>query len=215
MTVRYLPILLLLGLFELGSGPTCGAAPLRTIREVMALTAGQAATRVPVDVEAVLLMNDPHRSTFFMHDGEMTCYTMISVPLRADLKLGHRYRVVGVTDPGGVQPIILVKTITHLGSAEEPEPIILNASNLFLTKNDAQWVQVEGLVESSSLREGGASLDVRVDGWLIDALLPRQMGAAVVLPWHLVGQRVRIRGVAAGNFNDQRQMLRRFISRRQ
>ena len=211
MHMRMFPLLLLGYLFGLGGGPLHAAAPLGTIREVLALTPAEAAAAVPVAVEGVLLINDTFRSTFFIHDGQTCCYLRIPPPLRGVLQRGHRYRVEGVTNPGGYQPIIFVEKLADLGPGVEPEPLRLDAGNLFRTVIDAQWVEVEGVVESSSLKEGGPSLDLRVDGWLLEVIFPREIPETVTLPWHLVGLRVKIRGVAGGNFNDQRQLTRRFL----
>jgi signal transduction histidine kinase len=201
----YLAMLCLLAL------PLAGA-PLGSVREVLSLTPEQAVEKRAVSFEATLLVDDRLRSTFFVHDGEASCYAHIPDSLLSDtVKQGQRYRIAGLTIPGDYQAGIDVTDLALLGPGMEPEPLRLADDNIFSTYADAQWVEVEGRVEGSSFREGGPSLDISVQGWIIHAFLPRDTSPDAILPWHLLGQRVRIRGIAAGTFNDERQMTRRFL----
>jgi signal transduction histidine kinase len=50
-----------------------------------------------------------------------------------------------------------------------------------------------------------------VQGWVLHAFLPGELSPGATLPWHLLGQTVRVRGIAAGTFNDERQMTRRLL----
>ncbi|CAN5887255.1 hypothetical protein BH11VER1_BH11VER1_06480 [soil metagenome] len=188
------------------------AAPLDSIREVLALPPEAAAKKQAVSFEATLLLDDRLRSTFFLHDGSASCYANIPVSLQSEtLKQGQRYRIDGFTMAGDYRAGIDVTHVIPLGQGTEPEPLLLAPDNLFNTSADAQWVEVEGRVEGSSFREGGPSLDISVQGWIIHAFFPRDTSPGAILPWHLLGRQVRVRGIAAGTFNDERQMTRRFL----
>ncbi len=188
------------------------AAPLGSIRDVLALTPEQAAQRQPVELQALLLVDDRYRSTFFFHDGTASCYARIPGALHSDvLKRGNRYRIQGVTEPGGYRPVIAVTTLLALGPGTEPDPAKLSGADVFKTTHDAQWVEIEGRVTSSSIKEGGPCLDLAVEGQKIDAFLPREVSQPASPLWHLIGQRLRVRGVAASVFNDERQLTRRFL----
>lgn len=188
------------------------AALIEKIREVLALTPAAAGEMQAVRVEATLLVDDRLRSTFFIHDGVASCYARIPLSLRDEaLKRGQRYRIEGSTRAGDYRPIIEVTALTPLGPGTEPEPWRLAGDDIFSTQADAQWVEIEGRVEGSSFREGGPSLDISVQGWVFHAFLPRDMSPGATLPWHLLGQKVRVRGIAAGTFNDERQMTRRLL----
>ncbi len=188
------------------------AAPLESIREVLALTPEAAGEKQAVRVEATLLVDDRFRSTFFIHDGTASCYARIPESLRGDtLKRGQRYGIEGVTNAGDYRAIVEITVLTALGPGTEPEPRHLAGDDIFSTEADAQWVEIEGRVEGSSFREGGPSLDISVQGWVLHAFLPRDMSPGATLPWHLLGQNVRVRGIAAGTFNDERQMTRRLL----
>jgi signal transduction histidine kinase len=191
--------------------PLAGA-PLDSVREVLSLTPEQAAEKRPVSFEATLLVDDRQRSTFFVHHGDASCYASIPTALQGEvLKQGLRYRIGGITTAGDYQPGIEVTSLIPLGPGMEPEPLRLADDHIFSTYADAQWVEIEGRVEGSSFREGGPSMDISVQGWIIHAFLPRDASPDAILPWHLLGQKVRIRGIAAGTFNDERQMTRRFV----
>jgi hypothetical protein len=192
--------------------PPLAAAPLGSIREVFALTAEEAAKKKEVRLEVTLLLDDRQRSTFFVHDGSDCCYALIPDSLYNEgLKQGQRHRVEAFTTPGDYRAGIEVVSMTPLGPGAEPKPLRLTGGDLFQTHADAQWVEVEGRVEGSSFREGGPSLDISVQGWVIHAFLPRDSSSGSILPWHLLGRNVRVRGIAAGTFNDERQMTRRFM----
>ncbi len=189
-----------------------GAAPLAGIPEVLALSPAAAAGKQAVQIKAVLLVDDRFRSTFFIHDGKAGCFALIPPKLLGDrLQRGQLYQFDGVTNAGDFRSIVEVSGFQLLGPGMEPEPQRLEGDAIFSTETDAQWLEIEGRVEGSSFREGGPSLDISVQGWVIPAFLPVENQATPTLPWHLLGQKVRVRGIAAGTFNDERQMTRRLL----
>ncbi|MDB6069026.1 MAG: sensor histidine kinase, partial [Verrucomicrobiales bacterium] len=188
------------------------AEPLSGIAEVLALSPEMAARKLPVHLRATLLVDDRFRSTFFIHDGKTGCFALIPGPLIArDPKRGECYWFDGFTNAGDFRSILEITSFQHIGPGSEPEPLRLEGDAIFNTRADAQWLEIEGRVEGSSFREGGPSLDIGVQGWVIPAFLPVEKPASPALPWHLLGRKVRVRGIAAGTFNDERQMTRRFL----
>lgn len=188
------------------------AAQVGSIRQVLALTPEAAAQRHPVTVEAVLLVDDRFRSTFFIHDGTASCYARIPKELQsADFRQGRRYLFTGTTQAGGYRPVIEVSSLKPTGPGKEPLPRQLSADDLFKTEVDSQWVEMSARVDGSVLKEGGPCLQLRVQGWEVDAFLPREETQDGDPPWHLIGQQVRVKGIAASVFNDERQMTSRFL----
>ena len=188
------------------------AVQVGSIRQVLALTPEAAAQRHPVTVEAVLLVDDRFRSTFFIHDGTASCYARIPKELQsADFRQGRRYLFTGTTQAGGYRPVIEVSSLKPTGPGKEPLPRQLSADDLFKTEVDSQWVEMTARVDGSVLKEGGPCLQLRVQGWEVDAFLPREESREEDPPWHLIGQQVRVKGIAASVFNDERQMTKRFL----
>ena len=188
------------------------AAQIGSIRQLLALTPEAAVQGHPVTVEAVLLVDDRFRSTFFIHDGTASCYARIRKEMQTeDFQQGRRYLFTGTTQAGGYRPVIEVSSLKPTGPGKEPLPRLLSPDDLFKTEVDSQWVEMVGRVDGSVLKEGGPCLQLSVQGWVVDAFLPREESQEGEPPWHLIGQQVRVKGVAASVFNDERQMTRRFL----
>lgn len=188
------------------------AAPVVNIRQVITLSPESAAAKLPVTVEAVLLLDDRFRSIFFIHDGTASCYARIPADLQKEpFKQGNRYKFTGTTQAGGFRPVIEVHSLTATGPGKEPLPRQLTGDDLFRTEVDSQWVELEANVQGSVMKEGGPCLQLSLQGWEVDALLPRDLSQMAEPPWHLIGQRVRVKGIAASVFNDERQMSKRFL----
>lgn len=184
---------------------------LRSIPEVLSLSPVEASQNRPVSIEAVLLVDDPYRSTFFFHDGQASCYVAIPSAKRTDLREGDRYIIEGVCQPGGFKPIIQAQQIRPLGKGVIPQPHRVQGEEILAPKLDAEWIEVEGTITGTQILNGGPAFELNISGWTFFAFLPRQIKTAPAPLWHLLQSQVRVRGIASVTFNDERQMTSRIL----
>lgn len=184
-----------------------------SLRQLVSLSPEVAAQNLAVKIDATLLIKDDFRSTFFIHDGTASCFVDIPAPLRKDLelKIGNRYAIGGTTAPGAFLPLLTATSLTTLAPGAIPEPKGVSGDNIFDPALDAQWIEFEGRVNATLVIEEGPAIEIATQGWKVYGLLPRRISPPAQAPWNLLERRVRIRAIAAGTFNDDRQMTQRFF----
>ena len=106
---------------------------------------------------------------------------------------------------GDFAPVILRPSIQVVGQSHLPETAPeVTLPRLLTGLEDAQWVQVEGIVHSIFKTEKNVVLQVAMRDGTISATLPRQPGSDYD---QLVDSRVKLRGNAAPLFNGDGQMI--------
>jgi len=184
---------------------------LTTLRQAHSLSSGDARRGYPVHVRAVVTYYDNHvdtrRIAFFLHDPTGSIYAAVLLgttwPGRQPVP-GTLVDVTGVTAPGDYAPIIDQAHITVLGDAQLPDaanPVTL--PTLLTGAEDAQWVEIDGVVHSVVESATNVTLQVAMDGGAIAATTVR--GSSFDYQ-QLVDKWVQIRGNAAPIFNANSQL---------
>jgi signal transduction histidine kinase/CheY-like chemotaxis protein len=174
---------------------------LTTSAQVHALTAEQASREVPVRLEGVVTYWFPLWPILFMQDGETGIFVDAQRCPEKAVKAGTRVRVEGVSGPGDFAPIVDASHMFDLGPGTLPKPARVDPEEIFAGALDSTWVELRGTVESIT-PDGKASILRMVWGqheYTVTVLAgePRVRGLE-----HAV---VRLRGVAAEDFNERRQ----------
>ncbi|HEX7072323.1 MAG TPA: response regulator [Rhodothermales bacterium] len=120
------------------------------------------------------------------------------------LQLGDRVRVEGITMYGDFGPILGSPTITRLGPGTLPSNPLRSLERMFSGQEDAEWAEVEGIVESVQDWYGHARVQINAGSHRFWADIPGFENRD--LPTHLIDARVRVRGVS-GNISNERQQL--------
>ncbi len=184
---------------------------LTTLRQAHSLSPDEARRGYPVHVRAVVTYYDKHvdtrRLAFFLHDSTGSIYAAVLLgttwPGRQPVP-GTLVDVTGVTAPGDYAPIIDQAHMTVLGDSNLPDdahPVTL--PTLLTGAEDAQWVEIDGIVHSVVETAYDVSLQVAMDGGTIAATTVRQSGFNYQ---QLVDKWVHIRGNAAPIFNANSQL---------
>jgi hypothetical protein len=183
---------------------------------VRAISPGQAAMVHPVRIRGFVPFVHPAGRALFLHDGNSGVF--VEQPDRGDLvwpAVGDTIVVTGVTGEGLFAPVIRgvgggAPGIEILGHGELPEPRKVRPEELERPDLDCEWVEVEAQVREVLMNSKQVILECQAGVCefhvLVEGLLPPES-----VPWDLAETRVRIRGVAATNFNTGRQMTRRFL----
>ncbi len=175
--------------------------------QVHALPADVAARHLLVRLEGVVT-HYHHRlgDGFFLQDDSDGIYVRL-LGQRPVVRVGDRILLEGETGAGDYAPVVRLRRLQNLGPGILPAPEVVTASALATGRYDSRRVEVRGVVRSAApaLRTAEAHLAVllRSDGK--DLLL----GVNEYSPssTNLVDAEVLVRGVAAGVFSRQRQLL--------
>jgi len=176
-----------------------GALPLlTTARRVHSLPREEAARRYPIHLLAVVTYYDPYidprHGALFVYDSTGAIFA--AVPARPVLPIhaGSLVDLTGVSGPGDFGPVIDRPHVSVVGESHVPvEAPLVSLAHLLTGVEDAQWVEVEGLVHS--VLESGSNVTLAMvigDGPLI-AITVRENGVDYS---KLVDAKVRIHGNA-------------------
>ncbi len=176
---------------------------LTTAQQVRVLSPDEANRGYPVRLRAVVTYCDPGEIDFFVQDSTAGIY--VNDPnLKAAFMPGDLLEVEGVTEQVDFAPQIAKPRYRVIGHAPLPRPQPASYDALTSTREDSQWVQFEGIVQSASLDRGHLTLDVVGGGGHLTAYI---LDGASLSPAALVDAKVRLEGVSIGIFNRQQQLI--------
>ena len=195
-------------LLSLAVGLAAGA-PLKTLAEVRALSAEQAAKGLPVVVEGIVIYREPNSPNVILHDGTSGCYvTALPLPDREKFQPGARVRVKGNTRYGSFFPDIAGAEITFLSLGNLPEPRKVTLADLFSRWVDSEWVEIEAILVATETGGLAYTLMIEVDGQTFKADVPNRPDADK-LAAALMQKKVCMRGIVGSVYNTNRQLAGR------
>ncbi|MBV8897138.1 MAG: hypothetical protein JO051_11550, partial [Acidobacteriaceae bacterium] len=203
--------------------PAANSAPvLSHVRQIRTLTPAEAAHGQPVHIEGAVTALSGWRDSFFLQESGLgiSVDRLDAAPSSRDggrpagLHSGDKVELWGETGAGLFAPVILARRVQVIGRSKLPVPPLATYPDLVAGKQDAQWVQIEGIIHSAAI----------TDSWGKKVLLlgVQMRGGSIAVRVHdfasgdvrsLVGARVRVSGVCGTNFNERRQFvgLRLFV----
>jgi signal transduction histidine kinase len=189
---------------------------VRTAAALRGMLPAEARKGLPVEMEVSVTFVDRSRGMLFVDDGADGFYVRgHNLVAKSDwLVAGRRVRLIGVTAEGDFLPVVFASEFIDLGAGVMPPATRLSPLRTILAPlMDSQWVELEGLVKRVTEEQGGVMLALQIDGLRLPLELPRrgELETPVALPLHLLERRVRVRVVAATQFNQQRQMSGRLL----
>ncbi len=176
---------------------------------VHALSPEAAGKSLPVQLEGVVTHYHPRLSDGMCFQDATDAVYVNLTGLRPEVKVGDRVRIEGVTGMGDYAPIVILKQIERLGPGVMPVPQQVTAAALATGRYDSRWVEVTGIVRSAvpaqrtQTAAAHLAMELRCDG---NDLLVR-VSEYAPSSTNLVDAEVKVRGVAAGLFSWQRQLL--------
>lgn len=154
--------------------PAPGLPTLTTAEQVRELTADQANRGYPVRLRAVVTYIDFAVGDFFAQDATAGIYVNES---NRSLRFqpGDLLEIEGVTEELDFAPQITKARYRVLGRAPLPRPRKVHLGDLLSTREDSQWVQIEGIVQGVELDRGHLKLNwsVREGACLSTSWIPR------------------------------------------
>ena len=188
----------------LGAAPlpaaVIAAPPLATAAAVAAATAP-----TDVDLEAVVSFQDSLRTIFLADD---TGVTFIYAPTNPLVEPGDRLRVRGRSHGGVMIGGIEAAVVQKVGTVPPPRPRPVGPDELRSGRWHYHVVEVTGVVRRIAADgEAGAAGVLAVAGQEVAFLIEE----ADETFRDLVDARVTVRGLAAGDVNDRRQIVRPYV----
>ena len=185
-----------------------GPEPLTTAAAIARSVIAETDEPPPVSLEAVVTHRDA-AGTIFLEDA--TGSTFISGGTTSPrFARGERVRVEGVVHRGlfinGIRP----SQIEPLAAGPPPDPRPITPQIMAAGTLHYAWVSLEGV--GRALRRTGedtATLLVNVAGSIVEARFERAPTDDDAAAW--IGARLRLAGIAAGDINDRRQLIRPYL----
>ncbi|MEZ4701147.1 MAG: ATP-binding protein [Rhodothermales bacterium] len=181
---------------------------LTTAAAIHALSMDEAATGRPIRLEGVVTFCGA-RDSWYCFVQDETDGIFLESPNRMP-NVGSRVVVTGKTDAGWFTPQVAIGSrIDVVGPGRLPEPSDRPNLFLFAGLEDSRMVEVEAVVASIYVNPDTV-LSTQFQGTLLRLALGQEMIIGNVndrvVPDALLGAHVRIRAVAGGLFNEERQL---------
>lgn len=200
------PIVLLLAAGCCAIPRSVPAQTLTTAREVAAHVTPKDEQPLPVSLEATVTFQDPSLTIFLRDDTGVTFVR--AAKDNPTVKRGERLRITGETHNGLIIGGIKPSLIERIAEGTPVEPREVTPDDLASGKFHYHWVQVTGVgralrsddENTATLRfiTGGKTIELRFDEAPPDAAA-------------LVDAELRVRGLAAGDINDRRQLVMPYV----
>ena len=179
--------------------------PLTNAADVLALSAKESASGIPIFVKGVVTAAEPNwAGRFFVQDssGGVFVENLTSQqPVPGDM-----VEVSGISYPGGYAPIITKPHWKKLGTAPLPEAKPVTIDWFMSGAEDSQRVEISGIVRTAQVSGNQVGIELVSGGYRFRAFFPITPN---VRPQSLVGAKVLLRGTAAAAFNAP---LRHFLT---
>jgi len=180
-----------------------GLPTLTTAEQIRELTADQANRGYPVHLRAVVTYIDLAVGDFFAQDSTAGIYVN-ETNLSLHFRPGDLLEIEGVTEEPDFAPQIGKARYRVLGQAPLPQPRPVHMGDLISTREDSQWVQIEGIVQNVESAGDVVKLDVVSEG---RRLLVNIMEPAGLDKDHLIDAKVSVAGVCASFYNRNNQLV--------
>jgi signal transduction histidine kinase len=180
---------------------------IMSIAEIRNLPMEQMNPKTPVRLRGVVTFYDESLFSRFIQDETAGIYLQFPTGVVPPaLVPGQTVEVVGVWNPGEYAPVVMVENIQVTGKGELPPAKPVSFTQLATGMEDSQFVEVSGIVRSVQAVEKTSFYQIDIttgDGRLrvFAKTLP------VAQPDELIDSTVRVRGVCATQFNQQRQLF--------
>jgi hypothetical protein len=183
------------------AGAFVQSTDLRTLHQV---SNAEAAKRDAVQFEATVTYYRDYDTDLFVQDGETAIF--VSFRAGAHLLRGDRVLVRGKMGES-FRPIVVADDITVLHHGSLPDPVTVNAKELYSAERDCQLASIRGTVRSAqmvwSAGRRNIYLKVLIDGGYIDAAVDSDDTSAAA---KLLDSDVEVMGIVTSEFDQKMQL---------
>jgi signal transduction histidine kinase len=184
---------------------TAKEAVITSVARLRGLSAEEADSGTGVSLDAVVTYYEPNWGRMFVQDRTGGIYVALNnVAKYPAIRIGDRLLIKGVSGAGDFAPVVRTPSFQVLeGHASLPVPSSLNIETIFSGLADSQWVELEGIVQSTGMEEDHPFAMLSWGSHEYKVVLPQ--GVSVPRDW--IDVRFKIRGACGSLFNGKRQLL--------
>ena len=176
---------------------------LTNAEQVRQLLPETAAKNLPVRLCGVVTYYDAPLFNLFFQDETAGIFVLVAPNISTNIAAGQEVEVDGVSDKGDYAPIVSASAIHVLGKAKLPAPRRVSIDQLFTGLEDSQWIEVSGIVRSTTVLHARRYLNLAMNGQRIMTYVENLSSADAT---KLVHATVRLRGVCYSRYNMKRQL---------
>ena len=177
------------------------ALPQQEVDRILQFAHGDTPTH-RVHVRGVLTLRRPGRGVY-IQDNSGSVWAQVDAP--ASLSPGTLVDVVGFPAAGDYSPVLQNATIRALGPGPSASPLKIDPSALMAGTNDAELVQVTGILLQQTPNQEGRALVIQAGQVIFTALLPGTSVANVRIPIPN-GSLLRLTGVCSVQAGEARNL---------
>lgn len=180
--------------------------PIQSIARLRSLTPEQASRALPVHVSGVITRCT--RDEIYLQEGPDAIF--VTPDRRHELyQLGDYVEIFGTTAQGHFIPMVRETSSRLIEHRALPAPVHATYRELASGRLDCSWVEVSGVIRSAERRATGKFVcRLAIDGALLQVEIAN---SPEIVPPQLTGATVRLRGVAGGLKNHQRQIVQPIV----
>jgi signal transduction histidine kinase/CheY-like chemotaxis protein len=182
-----------------------GLSALNTVAEIHKLKPDEAQLAHPVHLLGVVTYYDPLWNFLFFQDSTAGIFIDARSIQGPRLDPGQMVEVEGQSAAGEFAPVVVRPRFHSVGTGPMPEPPSLPLQELFSGRQDSNWVEAEGIVQSASKDTEHVLLYIVSGAYKFKALVPGF--ANRTLPTQFVDAKVKIHGACGTLFNEKRQLI--------
>ena len=193
----------LFGAEPLLAGPNTPPICLTNAQQVRELDPEAAGKNLPVRMRGVVTYYDAPLFNLFIQDNSAGIFVLVAPEIYTNIAAGQEIEVEGVCDKGDYAPIVKASAIHILGKAPLPVPRRVPIDQLFTGLYDSQWLEVSGVVRSTTILDGRHYLNLAMNGQRVMTYVEN---LSVTDAAKLINTTVRLRGVCYSRYNMKRQL---------
>ena len=176
---------------------------LTNVQQIRELDPEMAGQNLPVHMLGVVTYYDAPLFNLFFQDSTAGIFVLVAPNVSTNIAAGQEIEVVGVSDKGDYAPIVKASAIRVLRKA--PLPVARRASldQLFTGLEDSQWIEVSGVVRSTTTLEGRHFLNLAMNGQRVRTYV-KDLNESDAMK--LINTTIRLRGVCYSRYNMRGQL---------
>ncbi len=187
--------------------PAAELPVLTTAAKVRSLSFEEANRHYPIHLRAVVTYFEPVSPSFFIQDKSGGIWLQWSANLPRPV-VGDVIDLTGVTTQIDFAPDISHPIWTVVGHAPAPVPKKVSFAEMASTREDARWVEIEGIVRSVAYLEDSnrqlLTIRVSVGDGKVEIQMPWDGSP---LPSHLLDTSIRVQGACGATFTAKNQLV--------
>jgi len=121
-------------------------APLKTVAQIRALGADEAAQGRPVQINGMVTWSLPESDFFFLEDLTGGVRVYYDRAKTGSVSYGKYFNLTGVTRAGRLTPAVDLRDFTDLGSMSHPPAKPITLEQAMTGREDGEWVELRGFV---------------------------------------------------------------------